>query len=149
MDRNAITYLSELNKSMDGVFAMLEKLCDYPELQKNNFIVLKASLREELGNVNTNVLDALEDSEHKACFVAFQQRKEYEKAIRDPNDCYLMVMQREKELEEQGQASQIKVIFSVSERTRDEILSTDFAEDEESETGSTEFSAGSGGDHGR
>lgn len=153
MDRNAITYLSELNKSMDGVFAMLEKLCDYPELQSDSFTVLKASLREELGNVNTTVLEALEESEYKECFVAYQQRSEYEKTIRDPNDCYLMVMQREKELEQQGKPSQIQVIFGIGGATRQEILSPDFTgeteDDHDPEADLFRSPAKSGGEDGR
>jgi hypothetical protein len=153
MDRNAITYLSELNKGMDGVFAMLGKLLEYPELQKDHFQVLKANLREELGNVNTTVFDALEESEHKASFVAYQQRMDYEKVTRDPDDCYLMVMQREKELEEKGKPSQIKVVFETGEMTRDEILSPDFTgetgDDEQSKPDLGKSPAPSGGDHGR
>jgi hypothetical protein len=105
MDRNAITYLSELNKGMDGVFSILDKLLEYPELQKDSFEVLKANLREELGNVNTTVLDVLEQSEHDATYVAYKQRREYERVTRDPNDCYLLVLEREKVLAEQGQPS--------------------------------------------
>jgi len=153
MDRNAITYLSELNKSMDGVFAMLDKLCDYPELQNDSFTVLRASLREELGNVNTTVLEVLEEAEYKECFVAYQQRNEYEKTIRDPNDCYLMVMQREKELEELGKPSQIQVIFGAGEITRPNILGPDFRgeteNDHESEADPSRSAAQFGGEDGR
>jgi hypothetical protein len=153
MDRNAITYLSELNKGMDGVFSMLDRLLAYPELRKDGFEVLKASLREELGNVNTTVLDVLEQSEHDATYVAYKQRREYEKATRDPNDCYLLVMEREKELAEQGQPSQIKVMFGLGEVTRGEIMNPDFtgeAGDEEESNPDHEGSpVQTGGDHGK
>jgi hypothetical protein len=153
MDRNAICYLSELNKGMDGVFAMLDKLLEYPELQKDGFEVLKANLREELGNVNTTVLDVLEQSERDAAYVAYKQRREYEKATRDPDDCYLMVMEREKELAEQGQPSQIKVMFGFGEMTREEIMNPDFTgeaeDDEESEGDRTQSPIQAGGDHGK
>jgi hypothetical protein len=79
MDRNALAYLNDLNRSMDGIFAMLDKLTDYPEVQKDYFQVLKANFREQLGNVNTTVLDALERSEHKETYVAYKQRAAYEK----------------------------------------------------------------------
>lgn len=153
MDRNAITYLSELNRGMDGVFSMLDKLLEYRELQKDCFEVLKANLREELGNVNTTVFEVLEKSEHDATYVAYKQRREYEKITSDPDDCYLMVMQREKELEEKGKPSQIKVVFETGEMTRDEILSPDFTgenkDEEECEVDPEKSSSPSGGDHGR
>jgi hypothetical protein len=153
MDRNAITYLSELNKGMDGVFSMLDKLLEYPELRKDSFEVLKANLREELGNVNTTVLDVLEQSEQDATYVAYKQRREYERVTRDPDDCYLMVMEREKELAEQGQPSQIKVMFGIGEVTREEILSPDFTgkagDEEEFDSDHEQSSVPSGGDHGK
>jgi hypothetical protein len=153
MDRNAITYLSELNKGMDEVFSMLDKLLEYPELQKDCFEVLKANLREELGNVNTTVLDVLEQSEHDAAYIAYKQRRGYEKATRDPNDCYLLVMEREKELAEQGQPSQIKVMFGLGEVTREEILSSDFTgearDEEESEPDHEQSPTQIGGHHGK
>jgi hypothetical protein len=34
---------------------------------------------------------------------AYKRRREYEKTTRDPNDRYLMVVEREKDLEEQGE----------------------------------------------
>jgi hypothetical protein len=136
MDRNAITYLSELNRGMDVVFAMLDKLLEYPELQKECFQVLKANLREELDNVNTAVLEVLEESEHDETYVAYKQRREYEKSTRDPDDCYLMVMEREKELLDQGQPSKIKILFNTGEATREEIMSPPFGEEAEDEEGS-------------
>jgi hypothetical protein len=109
MDRNALTYLSELNRSMDAVFTMLDKLNEYPELQKDYFVVLKAILREQLANINTSAMSALEESEQKELFVAYTQRMVYEKEIRDPDDRYLMVLEREKELQRQGQPSRIRL----------------------------------------
>ncbi|MGC2163588.1 MAG: hypothetical protein WA634_16895, partial [Silvibacterium sp.] len=121
--------------------------------QKDGFEVLKASLREELGNINTTVLDVLEQSERDAAYVAYKQRREYEKATGDPDDCYLLVMEREKELAEQGQPSQIKVMFGLGDVTREEILSSDFtgeAEDDEGPEGDqTQSPAQTGGDHGK
>lgn len=133
MDRNALGYLTDLNRSMDGVFAMLDKLTDYPELQKDYFQILKANFREQLGNVNTTVLDALEASEHKETYVAYTQRAAYEKETRDPDDCYLMVQEREEELRRQGQPSQIGILLNTRTVTREEILSGDFAADGEGE----------------
>jgi hypothetical protein len=131
MDRNALTYLGELNQSMDGVFTMLDKLNEYPELQKDYFLVLKATLREQLANINTSAMNALEESEQKELFVAYTQRMAYEKEIRDPDDCYLMVLEREKELQRQGQPSRIGILLGMRHVTREEILSGSFAAEAE------------------
>jgi len=134
MDRNAISYLSEVNRSMDVVFTMLDKLESYPELRKDCFQVLKANFREQLGNVNTVVLDVLEASEHDETYVAYKQRTAYEKLIRDPDDCYLMVLEREEELRQQGEPSRIGILLNTRSVTREEIMNGSFgaeADDEE------------------
>jgi hypothetical protein len=133
MDRNALAYLNDLNRSMDGVFAMLDKLTEYPELHKDYFLVLKANFREQLCNVNTTVLNALEQSEHKETYVAYTQRAAYEKEIRDPDDCYLMVLDREEELLRQGQPSRIGILLNTRSVTREEILAGDFAAEADDE----------------
>jgi hypothetical protein len=138
MDRNALTYLSELNRSMDGVFTMLDKLNEYPELQKDYFVVLKPSLREQLANINTSAMDALEKSEQKELFVAYTQRMAYEKELRDPDDCYLMVLEREEELQRQGQPSRIGILLGKRQVTREEILSGSFAAEAEDPEASQE-----------
>jgi hypothetical protein len=135
MDRNALTYLSELNRSMDGVFTMLDKLNEYPELEKGYFVVLKANLREQLANINTSAMDALEKSEHKELFVAYTQRVAYEKETRDPDDCYLMVLQREEELQREGQPSRIGILLGTRQVTREEILDRSFAAEAEDQDG--------------
>jgi hypothetical protein len=131
MDRNALTYLGELNRSMDGVFTMLDKLNGYPELEKDYFLILKGTLREQLANINTTAMSALEESEQKELFVAYTQRMAYEKEIRDPDDCYLMVLKREEELQREGQPSRIGILLGMQPVTREEILSGSFAAESE------------------
>ena len=131
MDRTALTYLTELNSSMDGVFTMLDKLNEDPELQRDSFLVIKSTLREQLANINTSAMDALEKSEQKELFVAFTQRMAYEKELRDPDDCYLMVLKREEELQREGQPSRIGILLGMQPVTREEILSGSFAAEAE------------------
>jgi hypothetical protein len=71
-------------------------------------------------------MDVLEKSEQKELFVAYTQRMAYEKEIRDPDDCYLMVLEREKELQRQGQPSRIGILLGMQPVTREEILSGSF-----------------------
>jgi hypothetical protein len=73
------------------------------------------------------------ESEHDETYVAYKQRREYEKSTRDPDDCYLMVMEREKELLDQDQPSKIKILFNTGEATREEIMSPTFGEEAEDE----------------
>jgi hypothetical protein len=131
MDRNVLTYLSELNRSMDTVFTMLDKLNEYPELQKDYFVVLKSNLREQLGNINTSAMDAVGKSEHKEMFVAYTTRKAYEKDLRDPDDCYLEVLKREEELQSEGQPSRIGILLGTRPLSREEILDRSFAQESE------------------
>jgi hypothetical protein len=133
MDRNALIYLSELNRGMDGVFSMLDKLNEYPELQKDYFSVLKANLREQLGNINTSAMDALGRSEHKEMFVAYTTRKAYERELRDPDDCYLEVLKREEELQSEGQPSRIGILLGTRPLSREEILDGSFEAEAEDE----------------
>jgi hypothetical protein len=94
-------------------------------------VVLKATLREQLANINTCAMSALEESEQKELFVAYTQRMAYEKEIRDPDDCYLMVLEREKELQRQGQPSRIGILLGMRHATREEILSGSFSAETE------------------
>jgi hypothetical protein len=135
MDRNALTYLGELNRSMDGVFTMLDKLNENPELQRDSFLVIKSTLREQLANINTSAMDVLEKSEQKELFVAYTRRMAYEKELRDPDDCYLMVLKREEELQRQGQPSRIGILLGMQPVTREEILSGSFAAEAEDPEG--------------
>jgi hypothetical protein len=95
--------------------------------EKDYFLILKATLREQLANINTTAMSALEESEQKELFVAYTQRMAYEKEIRDPDDCYLMVLKREEELQSQGQPSRIGILLGMRHVTREEILSGSFA----------------------
>jgi hypothetical protein len=130
VDRNALSYLNEVNQSMDDVFAMLDKLAEYPELQKDDFIVLGAHFREHLSNANMAVLNALEESEEEEMMTAYRKRVAFERQLRDPDDCYLEVARREEERREQGLPSLIGVQRGMRRITREEIVGEPFADDE-------------------
>lgn len=122
---------------MDEVFAMLDKLAEYPELHKDDFIVLGAHFREHLSNANMAVLDALEESEQAEMMAAYRKRVAFERQLRDPNDCYLEVARREEERREQGLPSLIGVQRGMRKITREEILGEPFSDDDEIEEGDT------------
>ena len=45
---------------MDQALTTLENLVKYPELNREEFIIIQSHLREQLGNANVTVLEAFE-----------------------------------------------------------------------------------------
>jgi hypothetical protein len=133
MDRNALIYLHDLNRSMETTLAMLETLAQYPELKTNDFIVLQAYFREHLGDANVTVLDALEQWEQEEMMAANRKRVAYEKEIRDPDDCYLDVERREEERRQQALPPMIGILRGMRRVTREEILAGPLEADLEDE----------------
>jgi hypothetical protein len=41
MDRNALGYLTDLNRKVEGALALLEKLAEYPELNNEDFFIFR------------------------------------------------------------------------------------------------------------
>jgi hypothetical protein len=134
MDRNALGYLTDLNRNVEGALTLLEKLADYPELNNEDFIIFQSYFREYLADTNMMVLDALEESEQETMLKANEERVFYEKKIRDPDDCYFDVRNREKELRAQGQTSKIGILHGMREVTTKDILSDSCEDEDEAET---------------
>jgi hypothetical protein len=134
MDRNALGYLVDLNRNVEGALALMEKLAEYPELNTEEFIIYQSYLREYLADTNMVVIDALAESEQETMMKAYRERTAWEKRIRDPDDCYLDVRNREEELRKQGQPSRIGLLIGMRQMTREEILSSSFEDTEEAET---------------
>lgn len=133
MDRNALGYLTELNRNVESAVGLLVKLAEYPELNREDFIVYQSYFRESLSDANLVVFEALEDFEHGAMLSANKQRIAFEKKIRDPDDCYLDVANREAELREEGEPSQLGLLFSTRKFTREEIMSDTFGDEDETD----------------
>jgi hypothetical protein len=146
MDRNALGYLTDLNRNVEDAVALLEKLAEYPELNNEDFIIFQSYFREYLADTNLVVLDALEESEQKTMLIANRERVAFEKKIRDPDDCYFDVRKREEELRAQGKPSKIGVLRGMRRLAAEEILSyshnddDEFEADEESGSGQAEAS---------
>jgi hypothetical protein len=134
MDRNALGYLTDLNRSVEGALTLLEKLAEYPELNNEDFIIFQSYFREYLADTNMIVLDALEESEQEAMLQANRERVRYEKKIRDPDDCYFDVRNREEQLRAQGLPSQLGILWGMRRVTTEDILSRSFEDEDETET---------------
>ena len=134
MDRNALGYLTDLNRNVECAVALLEKLAEYPELNNEDFIIFQSYFREYLADTNLVVLDALGESEHKTMLTANRERVAFEKKIRDPDDCYFDVRNREEELWAQGKPSKIGVLRGMRRLAAEEILSYSHNDDDEFES---------------
>lgn len=123
MDRSALKHLAAWTQSMEEALEVLGKLAGHPELKEENFTVRQAYLLEQFASVNASVLHVLEKAEQKVVFGSFKERRAYEKKVRDPDDCYLEVLQREKERRDRGLPPMIGILRGMRRATSEEILS--------------------------
>jgi len=65
---------------------------------------------------------------------ANRERVAYEKKIRDPDDCYFDVRNREEELRAQGLPSQFGILRGMRRMTTEDILSNSLEDEDETET---------------
>src|ERR1700722_13091118 len=134
MDRNALGYLTDLNRNVEGALTLLEKLAEYPELNNEDFNIYQSYFREYLADTNMMVFDALEESEQETMLKANRERVAWEKKIRDPDDCYFDVRNREEELRAQGLPSQFGILRGMRRVTTQDILSNSCEDEDETET---------------
>jgi hypothetical protein len=120
MDPIVYEHLLSLNRNVAAAIDILKKLAKYSELQQDSFLVSSSYFREHLANANVSILEALHESEEIAGGVAYKERRGYEKLVRDPDDCYLEVLQREKERQEQGLPPLIGIRYEMHNLVVDE-----------------------------
>lgn len=146
MDRTALTYLYELNQSMDRAIAMLGKLSEYPEMrQRDIFLIIPVYLREHLADANMLVFETMLESEEKEMDAAYFKRSDHEKSIRDPDDCYLEVARREEERRKQGLPPMLGTLLGMRRITMEEILAKPVVDPGEDDENSTEEGEAEGG----
>jgi hypothetical protein len=151
MDSIVFEHLLSLNRNVAAAIDILKKLAEYPELHRDDFLATSSYFREHLSNANVSILEALHESEENAGGDAYKDRRAYEKAVRDPDDCYLEVMQREQERQERGLPSLIGIQYGMRGARIDETLPEDNAEagidgsesEEESDDDAEDAAAGS------
>jgi hypothetical protein len=133
---DAIVYqhLLLLNRNVTAAIDTLKKLAAYPELQNDSFLASSSYFREHLSDANVSILEALHDSEETAGGAAYMERRAYEKLVRDPDDCYLDVIRREKERKQQGLPPLLNIRFEMNNVTSDETVSEGDAETGDSES---------------
>jgi hypothetical protein len=89
--------------------------------------------------VNAGILHVLQNAEQKAVFESYNERRKYEKKVRDPDDCYLEVLQRKKERRDRGLPPMIGILRGTRRATSEEILS-DILDDRHEQEGKVEES---------
>ena len=57
MDRNALEYLTDLNRNLEGALTLLEKLAEYSELNNEEFTIYQSYFGEYMADTNMIVLD--------------------------------------------------------------------------------------------
>jgi hypothetical protein len=146
LDPIVFEHLVSLNRNVAAAIDILKKLAEYPELQRDDFLATSSYFREHLSNANVSILEALHESEENAGGDAYKERRAYEKVARDPDDCYLEVMQRERERQEQGLPSLIGIQYGMRGARIDEALPEVNAETEDDDLESEEKSGNDAGD---
>jgi len=145
MDSIVFEHLLSLNRNVAAAIDILKKLGEYPELRRDDFLATPSYFREHLSNANVSILEALHESEENAGGDAYKERRTYEKAVRDPDDCYLEVMQRERDRREQGLPSLIGIQYGMRGARIDESLPDVNAETEDDDSESEEKSGNDAG----
>jgi hypothetical protein len=139
MEPIAFEHLAALNRSIEAAIDTLRKLAEYPELQKRqSFMASRSYFREHLADANVSILEALHGAEERAGGAACKERRAYEKLIRDPDDCYLEVLQREKERQQEGLPPMIGIHFGTRNVTINEIPVEDEGDSSGRETDASE-----------
>ena len=128
MDHLVLEHLVRLNRNVEAAIDTLKLLAEYPELQDESFIARQSYLRQLLADANISILEALHESEEANGGAAYRKRREYEKKTRDPDDCYLEVMHREKERQQQGLPSRIGINLESGRPATETIRSATDAE---------------------
>jgi hypothetical protein len=113
LDPIVFEHLVSLNHNVAAAIDILKKLAEFKELQTDDFQATASYFREHLSNANVSILEALHESEERAGGKAYQERRAYEKELRDPDDCYVEVMRREKERQQQGLPSLIGIQYEM------------------------------------
>lgn len=142
-DSIVFEHLAALNRNVDAAIDTLRKLAEYPELQnRESFMFSQSYFREHLADANISILEALYGAEERTGGAACKERRAYERQVRDPDDCYLEVIQREKERRQQGLPSLVGIHYGAHRATNDEII--EIRTEVEDETSESETSPSEG-----
>jgi len=99
-----------LNQGVDHVVAVLRNMEKFPFAHKDDLQWAQAKIEEVRADVNADFVEELGDRERHDEGRFWKQRRAYEDKLKDPDDVYLSVEEREEERKKQGLPPRIGII---------------------------------------
>jgi hypothetical protein len=99
-----------LNQGVDQVVATLRSMEKFPFARKEELQCAQARIEEVRADVNADFVEELGDRERHDEGRFWRQRRAYEDKLKDPDDVYLSVEEREEERKKQGLPPRVGII---------------------------------------
>jgi hypothetical protein len=99
-----------LNRNIDDLLVVLEEIRKCPGMPERSFEAYKVEIQYLRSRATQDVLEAMNDMEIDEMATLGKQKKDYEDTIRDLDDVYFEVQQREEQRRKQGLPSLIGIL---------------------------------------
>jgi hypothetical protein len=99
-----------LNRSVQDILVILEAIKKCPGMPQKSFEAYEVEIRYLRSHATQDVLEAMNDIEIHEMANLGKQKKAYDDRMRDPDDVYFEVQQREEQRSKQGLPSLIGVL---------------------------------------
>ncbi len=99
-----------LNRSIEDLLAILDTMAQAPGMPKRAFNAYRVDLDYLRSHATQDVLEVMNDKEIEEMARLGRQKKAYEDSIRDLDDCYFEVQDREEQRRKQGLPSLIGIL---------------------------------------
>jgi hypothetical protein len=99
-----------LNQGVDQVVAILRGMEKFPFAQGDALQCAQARIEEVRADVNADFVEKLGDRERHDEGRFWKQRRAYEEKLKDPDDVYMSVEEREEERKQQGLPPRVGII---------------------------------------
>jgi hypothetical protein len=103
-------YLYQLNRNLQETVEILEHIRKSPGINKKQFHGYRVEIEHLRAEASQHVADSMDQIEAKESLQWWKQKRAYEKSMRDPDDVYFEVRDREEERRKQGLPSLIGVL---------------------------------------
>jgi hypothetical protein len=103
-------YLYQLNRNLQETVEILEHIRKSPGINKKRFHAHQVEIEHLRAEASQDVAESMGQIEVKESFQLWKQKRAYEKSLRDPDDVYFEVRDREEERRKQGLPSLIGVL---------------------------------------
>ena len=99
-----------LNQGVDHVVAILRSMEKFPFAHKDDLQCAQAKIEEARADVNADFVEELGNRERHDEGRFWKRRRAYEDKLKDPDDVYLSVEEREEERKKQGLPPRVGII---------------------------------------